>query len=68
MFIHVYAKLDSKWLIAAFAAGRQSRDPMRSWCYDMFGTPGVRWRDEIDWGEIGFKDHRDLELFVLRWS
>jgi hypothetical protein len=38
------------------------------WCYDTYGNPssGSRWDCYGGW--MRFRDKKDAELFVLRWS
>jgi hypothetical protein len=49
-------------------------DNIKEWCYNTYGEPGIptnttsRWYDSIKYGEILFRDERDVTLFLLRWS
>jgi hypothetical protein len=60
---------------AALRAENAKRDDMRTWCKEIYGAPGLvvdtsrpRWKDDIMWGEIRFRDKQDLTLFLLRWG
>lgn len=82
MFIHTYQTQtkdprwsDYSWHAAAFESPRQNRAEITRWCYRTFGpagrppgATGTRWKDSIRFGEIYFRDHKDLIMFVLRWS
>lgn len=72
MIIHTY---DEFWTVgqpavAAFPTPHQVEQivAMKQWCRDSFGPPGDRWKDNIMYGEVCFKDRKDLALFVLRWA
>lgn len=41
---------------------------MHKWCEETFGHEGERWRDQINSGEVDFRDEKDLMLFLLRWA
>jgi hypothetical protein len=84
MYIHSYeVPVDRKnyddevWYVAAFEKSYTHDDlvALRTWCYQTFGETGynrltcqTRWRDEIIYGEVYFKNKDDLLMFVLRWS
>jgi hypothetical protein len=74
MFIHTYqSRHRGNYHVAAFTLQKGVYDHMVKWCYQTFGEPGDckdndRWEDSIWFGEIWFRDERDLAMFVLRWS
>ena len=71
-----------EWLItfngwAKYPYGTAYRDSIRPWCRQTFGPSGIwdtnnylapRWKDDIMWGEIRFRDKKDAEWFLLRWE
>lgn len=81
MFIHTYQlKKDADgsgggpWHVAAFTAPKYYREIVE-WCLKAFGpagwhdtTPQARWKNDIFYGEVYFKNKEDLEWFVLRWA
>ena len=57
--------------------GDQYRAEIKAWCRLAFGKPGLwdhvnmmppRWSDDITWGRVSFRDRRDLDWFLIRWS
>ncbi len=80
MFIHTYEqqpdwRIKTAWLVAAFMTPKENRKEITKWCYKTYGAPGMntftkqtRWKDSIQYGEVYFRDEKDLEWFVLRWS
>lgn len=81
MFIHTYTenakpweKQATEWHVAVFLSTKENRIEIMNWCYDTFGPPvnpktgQTRWKNGITWGEAIFKQKKDLEWFVLRWS
>jgi hypothetical protein len=76
MFIHTYETKNygDDWHCAAFTIPKHYLE-IQKWCHETFGKPGypqdvpqTRWRDDIYYGEIYFRDDRDLVLFMLRWA
>lgn len=82
MFIHTYETKNyniqepeiEKWYVAAFTTPKNYYE-IAEWCHQIFGPSGLnslthqtRWQDEIFYGEVYFRDEKDLEWFVLRWS
>jgi hypothetical protein len=61
----------SKWYIAEFNWGQQTE--VLEWCTQQFGSqpenPDAwsRWCHR-SWTEIHFRDEKDYEWFILRWS
>jgi hypothetical protein len=62
------------WHRAEFTLPKNYREII-DWCHATFGEPGflqdskpARWADDIWYGEVYFRDHEDLMMFVLRWS
>lgn len=72
MFIHTYDELgleNEGWTVAAFHQMPLSEIvTVTKWCYDTYGIPGERWKDDIVYGEVRFDDKKDLMLFVMRFS
>ena len=82
MFIHTYETQNTNanwsdygWYVAAFESPMENSREITRWCYRTFGPAGkpkgaveTRWKDSIRFGEIYFRDHKDLVMFVLRWS
>lgn len=84
MFIHAYEVPvdvlnfdDEVWYVAAFNQPHKVDEvlAMTKWCHQTFGESGhnhltcqTRWKDEIVYGEVYFKNKDDLLMFVLRWS
>jgi hypothetical protein len=78
MFIHTYdLKKDvdgcggGPWHVAAFTNPKNYYE-IAEWCHKTFGEPGyhdkpTRWKDDIYYGEISFRNKEDLEWFMLRW-
>lgn len=81
MFIHTYEtqRQDPKWsdygwYVAAFKTSIEQQKEITRWCYRTFGPAGrpkgateTRWKNSIRFGEIHFKNQKDLAWFVLRW-
>jgi hypothetical protein len=69
-------KHDEKWYVATFFKTKQEqRTEITRWCYKTYGEEGynyntydLRWRDNIQNGEINFSRKSDLEWFLLRWQ
>lgn len=63
--------------VASFKAP-ESGEEMWSWCRETYGPAGIaestradtthRWINVIAFGEVHFRNERDLTLFLLRWS
>jgi len=81
MRFHIYQSTADNYWVAAFngwakgVSGAGYRAEMKKWCKESFGSAenkdinaALRWKDEIMWGEVSFKDKKDLEWFLLRWS
>ena len=63
-----------------YMAAFKKQDPkkileIRKWCYQTFGTPGIRvdtdtivWQDDVQNGEIVFDREENLMLFVLKFG
>ena len=77
MFIHIYKGRPRENLefyhIAGFTIQKDMYKPVSEWCYQTFGDSGdcvdnARWEDHIWFGEIWFRDEKDLMLFKLRWA
>lgn len=67
----------ASFYVAAFATwGKDFENGLvseiREWCTKSFGPesklPDARWTDDIIWGEIRFRDEKDLLAFLLRWE
>jgi hypothetical protein len=50
---------------------------IETWCWKSFGPANwwdtnnnlsPRWIDDLLWGEICFRDEKDVTMFILRWS
>jgi len=63
------------WAKAPYST--EYRAELKKWCQKTFGPPGMwdlmnhlppRWKDEIIWGQISFRDQQDAEWFMLKWS
>jgi hypothetical protein len=62
--------------MAAFKGQSAERTTeIRKWCYQTFGTPGIRvdtdeiiWQDGVQNGEIVFDREENLMLFVLKFG
>ena len=76
MKFHVYQEFwNDQYHVAAFNAWgsalrseQQLRLDMRAWCQQTFGKDDTRWKDDITFGEVRFKDEMDLALFLLKWT
>jgi hypothetical protein len=75
MYIHVYEEgwrgsgIAFCWQVAAFVSpSRTQLNEIRDWCGNAFGESGLRWRDDIRFGEVRFSDPADLSLFLLKWQ
>jgi hypothetical protein len=77
MYLHVYHTNTrsahwgpaSGWIVAfdypKFGLLRELQD----WCRATYGDESNnRWRDQIRWGEVWFRDESDVVLFQLRWA
>lgn len=70
MFIHTYdekTEIGERWTVAAFSASSSEIREIKQWCYATYGQPGNRWCDTAYWGEVRFRDKKDLTMFLLRW-
>lgn len=79
MYIHHYKSTDEEgYYVAAFDTwGKNIRTSLvhdiREWCKQTYGkidnyNPNPRWKDDIIWGEVRFRDQSDLMTFLLRWE
>lgn len=71
MIIHVYDEYwNQGWSVAAFPRHRTVDElvEMTNWCYNAYGEPGDRWKNQLAYGEILFSGPEDLTLFLLRWA
>lgn len=71
MIIQVYEEITgSGWIVVAFSQLHKISDvnEMKEWCRRMYGETATRWKDDIEYGEVRFKDNKDLTLFLLKWS
>lgn len=79
MFIHTYRARPRPqeefdfYNVAAFTLQKGMLKPMSDWCHQTFGIAGNcedrdRWEDQIWFGEVWFRDEKDLAIFLLRWS
>ena len=79
MFIHTYTARPRPWEelelyhVAAFTLKKGMLEPMSDWCHQTFGEAGnseenARWEDQLWFGEVWFRDEKDLNWFVLRWT
>jgi hypothetical protein len=59
----------SGWIVAFETPEFHLLKEMQNWCRTTYGEKSVlRWRDEIRWGEVWFRDEADTMLFQLRWA
>ena len=71
MLIHSYQDTATTRHVASFNSGITKLGwayDMHKWCVQTFGPEGVRWSDQINYGEVIFTNESDLALFLLRWS
>lgn len=75
MFIYTYPNpCHLGGYVVAFRLPDQQLESIKEWCYNTYGEPSIlygpdaRWYDGIQFGEILFKNERDLTLFLLKWS
>jgi len=70
MFIHTYKETYSKYTVVAFSMPTSTVkfQKMVDYCNDSFGPEGIRWKDEIRYGEVRFLDEADVLQFVLAFS
>lgn len=71
MVIHAYEEITgSGWTVVAFSQPTKVDDvvEMKTWCYQTYGEPITRWKDDIPYGEVRFEDPKDVMMFILRWS
>lgn len=77
MKIHHYKEVETDNYVAAFNTwGKNLRNGLihdiRAWCTQAYGPTSnnddSRWKDDIIWGEVRFRDEADLVAFLLRWS
>lgn len=71
MIIHVYQEYWNQGMtVAAFPTPHLVNRvvEMQDWCRTVYGEPGRRWKDHIQYGEVLFDNPQDVELFLLRWA
>lgn len=71
MIIQTYEEITgSGWTVVAFLQPRRVHDvvAMKEWCRSVYGEPGTRWLDSVEYGEIRFENPKDVTLFLLKYS
>lgn len=71
MKIHTYDEYwNQGWAVAAFPRlyPMDKVVEMKEWCRSIYGEPGLRWKDQIEYGEVLFYNYKDLTLFLLKWA
>jgi hypothetical protein len=59
----------AKWIVAFETPKFHLLQEMQNWCCDTYGPENnTRWRDEIRWGEVWFRNESDVVMFSMRWS